>query len=109
DRNRRAWSQQRWGTAFNPVNGKRTMWQSAMNVVAPTGSDRAGEARRQPSLPPGAYLAKMYLDRERKMEKNPDHLLGEKEFIGQAEISGEWPPGYQSPQILDAAKFLKRD
>ncbi|MCH8830218.1 MAG: hypothetical protein IID45_11640 [Planctomycetes bacterium] len=100
DRRQKQWSKERWATAFNPINGKRRMWQSLISVTAPTGSSRAGEVRKNHTLPPGSYLAKIYIDRQGKTRKNPEYRLGKKEFVGQVEITGQWPNGYRPPKII---------
>lgn len=100
DERRRRWSENRWGTAFGPVNGKRHLWQNIVAVTAPAGSPREKEIRQHPLLPGGRYLAKLYLDREKRTQKNPDYELGRREFIGQVEFRGPWPIGYRTPKII---------
>ena len=100
ERNRR-WSENRWATAFNPINPKNGIWQSMISVTAPAGSPKANEFRREPILPRGAYLATIYLDQEGKTKKDPTYELGEREKIGQVEITGQWRPGYKPPKIID--------
>ena len=94
------WSKDRWATAFNPINGKQKIWQSMISVTALKDSPRAKNFRRQPLLPSGKYIIKVYVDRESNIEKDPTHELSDRELIGQVEISGQWPPGYQPPKII---------
>lgn len=95
------WSKDRWATAFNPVNGKRRMWQSMISLTASSSGDRAQAIRRDHDrLPEGRYLAKIYIDKNRKTAKNVDYELGEPEFVGQVEVRGRWPVGYQPPMII---------
>lgn len=102
DADTNAWSKDRWATAFNPVNGKQSAWQSMMTATAPRESPRAATVRRDDSLlPAGRYLAKLYFDRDGKVANDPDYELSDREFVGQIELNGDWPPGYQPPKIVE--------
>ena len=95
------WSKDRWGTAFNPIKGKRHMWQSMISLTAPSSSKRAKTIRQKHErLPDGAYLARIYIDRKQKTVKDPDYRLGQAQFVGQVEIRGRWPIGYRPPKIV---------
>lgn len=96
------WSKTRWATAENPVAGKRQMWQSVVFAVAPRGSERAKSLKTDQPLPPGRYLIKIYIDRENKVKKNRDYVLGEQEFFGEVEADGTWKPGFRPPKIVHA-------
>jgi len=97
-----AWSKDRWATAFGPVNGKQSMWQNMMTATSPRESPRAATVRREDSLlPAGRYLAKLYLDRDGQVANDPDFKLSDREFVGQIELNGDWPPGYQPPKIVE--------
>lgn len=98
----RGWSEMPWGTAENPINGERNMWQSMVHCVAPRGSWRADELTqaKEAQLPAGRYLIKIYIDQNDKVKKNRDYELGEAEFYGQVEINGPWRPGYQPPKEI---------
>lgn len=108
DQENRRWSETRWATAFNRVNGKRRMWQSPISLAAPTVSPRANESRKLTRLPAGSYLAKIYIDQEGRTQENPQYKLGQREFVGQAKIKGNWPPGYQRPKAIDFPKSKRR-
>ena len=96
------WSDSRWGTAENPIVGRRHMWQSVVFAIAPRNSNRAQELKPGQPLPPGRYLLKIFIDRRDKTKKNRDYELGESEFYGQVEIHGNWKVGYQPPKIVHA-------
>lgn len=101
DSETKSWSPERWATAFGPINGKQSVWQNMMTATAPRDSDRVTSVRRdEPLLPSGNYLAKIFIDRDGKVAKDPDYELGEREFVGQVEINGDWPPGYQPPKTI---------
>lgn len=100
DKEKKKWSTRRWATAFSPIHGKRRMWQSMISVTASPGSKRAVEIRRHRMLPAGAYLAKLYLDRDKRTAKDPNYRFKKNELIGQVEIRGEWAIGYRPPKIV---------
>jgi len=104
DKANRRWSTDRWATAFSPINGKRHMWQSMISVTARPGSAREKQIRHQHVLPAGKYLARLYVDFDKKTRKNPNHEFGKREFIGQVEFHGKWPIGYRPPKIIRAPK-----
>ena len=101
------WSKERWGTAFGPIAGKRKMWQNIVAVTAPANSPRAKAIRRHKLLPPGKYLAKIYVDFDRKSKKDPQYVPGKKEFVGQIEMSGKWQTGFRTPKEVDAPKSVR--
>jgi len=91
----------RWATAFSRVNGERHVWQNLIMVTAPTDSKRADKLRERRLLPAGPYLARIYVDRDRRTEQDATYKLGEREFVAQLKISGEWKPGYEPPKIVE--------
>lgn len=101
------WSAFRWGTAFGPIAGKRKMWQNIVAVTAPANTQRAKVIRRFHVLPPGRYLAKIYVDFDRKSQQDPQYVLGEKEFVGQIELTGKWQKGFRTPKEVDAPKSVR--
>ena len=109
DETRQAWSAQRWGTVFNPVFAPKQLWQGMVHVAAPYDSMQADDYRQDPKLPPGRYLAKVYLDRQKKTADQPEYRLGEAELLGQFELSGDWPIGFKQPRVVKSSEFLKRD
>lgn len=100
------WSAEPWATAENPINGKTNMWQSMVMAIAPRASNRAADFKpsEQTQLPEGRYLVKIYIDQQDKVKKDRDYELGPTELFGQVETSGQWPPGYQPPKIVQAPK-----
>ena len=79
-----------------------------ISVTAPAESPRAEENRKTRTLPGGAYLVKIYIDRERKTRENIEYELGKREFVGQVEIKGNWRQGYQPPKIIKAPQSVAR-
>jgi hypothetical protein len=94
DETSRDWSKERWATADRPIFGGGQLWQNHLSVTAPRDSSRAEEVRNSATLPPGRYLAKIYIDQQHKLERQYPATLGDDEFIGQVELTSRWPAGY---------------
>ena len=99
DEKTRSWSKDRWATGDRQVFGKGQLWQQHLSVTAPRESSRAKEIPDRPSLPPGKYLAKIYIDQAGKLQKDYQAELGQGEFVGQVEIDSRWPAGYGSMTV----------
>jgi len=96
------WSKDRWATADRPVFGGGQLWQNHLSIVAPRDSERADSIRRSPALPPGKYLAKIYIDAQNKFERQYPATLGAGDLVGQVEVESRWPAGYGQ---MTVAKF----
>ena len=99
------WSKERWATSDRQVFGKGKLWQHTLSITAPRDSARAKELIAKPTLPPGKYLVKIYVDRAARLEKDWQAELGDRDFVGQVEVDSRWPGGYGS---MTAAKFPAR-
>jgi hypothetical protein len=95
------WSEDRWASADRLIFGKGMLWQQHLSLTASRGSKRAAEIRKRRVLPPGRYLARVYIDRDGKLQKNPTAVLGDEDFIGQTVIDSRWPTGYGKMTIVD--------
>ena len=83
------------------VIGKGMLWQQHLSLTAPRTSKRAAEIRKRRVLPPGRYLARVYIDRDGKLQKNPTAVLGVEDFVGETVIDSRWPNGYGSMTVVD--------
>lgn len=64
---------------------------------------RAQSWREKVSLPRGRYLAKLFVDKEGKVQDDPSHILGGESFVGQAEIpKARWRAGFKFAEVVDA-------
>jgi len=95
------WSKERVATSDRLIFGGGKLWQHSLSLVASRGSKWAAELPQQ-KLPPGKYLAKLYLDRAGKLGRDQNAELGEDELVGQVEIQSNWPEGYGQ---MTVAKF----
>ncbi len=99
------WSNERWATSDRQVFGKGKLWQHTLSLTAPRDSARAKELVAKPTLPPGKYLVKVYVDRTGRLEQDWRAELGQRDFVGQIEVDSRWPGGYGS---MTTAKFPMR-
>ncbi|MDA1049460.1 MAG: hypothetical protein O3C40_03135 [Planctomycetota bacterium] len=97
-----SWSPDRWATADRAIAGDRRLWQQHISVTAPRGSERAALVRREPHLPPGKYLAKIYIDETGKLQTQYPAELTDEDYMGQVEIDSRWQAGYGR---MTAAKY----
>jgi len=83
-------------------------WQHTVTLLAPAGSDREKAWEKgKPSLPPGKYLMKVYVDSGEKAKRDWQAKLGPDEFVGQAEFQAQWREGYGAMTVVDAGKIKK--
>lgn len=94
------WSDKPWATGDRAVFGKGKLWQQHLTVIAEKDSKRAKEIEESPGLPPGAYLIRIYVDREGKLKKDPTADLGATDLIKKIEVSSRWPEGYNRMTIV---------
>lgn len=93
------WSEYRVATSDRQVFGKGQLWQHSLSLTAPRGSAWADGIRSE-RLPPGRYLAKLYVDRTGKLQKDFNAELGDEDFVGQVEVQSSWPAGYGQMTIV---------
>lgn len=90
------------------VWGKGKLWQHTVTLCAEPGSARAKAwSTGKPSLPPGRYLVKVYVDTESRLAKDWTATLGESDLVGQVEIRGAWKEGYNQMTVADGGKVRK--
>lgn len=94
DEKKKAWSQERWGAGDRQVYGKGELWQQHLSVIAPRDSARAKEITTQPALPPGRYLAKIFIDQAGKLQKDYRATLTPADLVSEIELTSQWPAGY---------------
>ncbi len=96
-------SADRVATAENPVNGNQGQWQSSIYAVAKRGSQTAEKLVVDQPLATGRYVAKIFVDRNDHAKENRDYELGESDYLGQVDFSGEWKIGFREPKIVSLA------
>lgn len=102
------WEKNPVATTDRLIGGKGGLWQHTLTLLAEPGSKRATTwATGKPSLPPGKYLLKVYVDTKGKTKENWKTPMGPKEYVGQVEVQARWAEGYGAMTNADAGK-LKR-
>ncbi|HIE95824.1 MAG TPA: hypothetical protein EYQ63_02145 [Fuerstia sp.] len=93
------WSEYRVATSDRLVYGKGKLWQHSLSLTAPRGSALVKESQGK-RLPPGRYLAKLYIDQTGKLGKDFTAELGEEDLVGQTEVESRWPGGYGKMTVV---------
>jgi hypothetical protein len=102
------WEGEPVATSDRVVWGKGKLWQHTLTLLAAPGSERAKLwGKRKPSLPPGKYLVKVYVDAADKVKKDWRAKLGPDEFAGQVEVQARWGEGYNAMTAADAGRVRK--
>ncbi len=107
DAAKKQWEPDPIATTDRRVWGQGKLWQHNLALHTERGSDRAKAFAKQPGLPPGRYLVKVYLDPAEQLTRDWTTDLSALEFVGQAEVQSAWPAGYGKMTALDAAKVRK--
>ncbi len=95
-------------TSDRLVAGKAKLWQHNLTLLAPAGSEQSKTWRKaEPSLAPGKYLARIYVDDAGRTTKAWKTGLGESDFVGEVEFQARWRPGYGGMSIADASQVVK--
>ena len=102
-----AWEVAPIATTDRKVWGQGKLWQHNLTLHAARDSERAKAWVRQPSLPSGRYLVKVYLDADERQAKDWTAEWTEANCVGQAEVRSVWSAGYGKMTSLDAAKVRK--
>lgn len=96
------WSGDRWATGDRPIFGGGQLWQQHLSVTSPRDHERAGKWGKQPRLPAGRYLVKIYIDRGGKLAKDYSAELDDSDLVGAVEVTSDWAEGYGR---MTVAKF----
>ena len=86
------WSEHRVATSDRPVFGGGNLWQHSLSLTARRDTDWAKQIAAE-KLPPGKYLAKLYIDQTNKLQKDFTAVLSEEDFVGEVEVESQWPVG----------------
>lgn len=95
-----AWAGAPIGSTSGKVNVQQHQAQGMVHLLVSPDAPDLAVLRENPLLPRGPWLAKVYLDRADRRANNPVDDFGAADLAGTVEIRGDWPPGYQPPQII---------
>lgn len=103
-----SWEAEPIATSDRAVSGKLKLWQHSLVLLAAKDSDQAKRWRTsKPSLPPGRYLVKAYVDTNERLKREWQSALGESEYVGEVILETKWPSGYGRMTSIQA-KQLER-
>ncbi len=105
DARRKTWEPRPVATSDRMVFGKGRLWQHSLLLLAEPGSQQAKAFDRQPRLPAGKYLVRVYVDTQGLMQQDWQRTWTDAEIAGALEIETAWPPGYGSMTIVDASRL----
>lgn len=94
------------GTADGRI-GDKLLWQNIVFAVVPREADIAKRILESRQLPAGRYRAKVYVDRNKKIESNRDYVMTDADLLGTIPFEGPWASGYQPPKILSYNDLVK--
>lgn len=103
------WSTRPIATTDRANFGKGRLWQHNLTLLSYAPKARAGypkanapKAAPQPTLAPGRYLLKAYVDGTGKTGGAAGKPLDDSDFAGQTEFEAKWNPGYGAMTVVDA-------
>ena len=108
DSTKKAWEVEPIASTDRKVWGGGKLFQHNLTLQGAAGSDRAKAWKAKPALPEGKYLVRVYLDADGKLAKDWTAELGAADFVGEAEVTSAWPPGYGKMTSLDGGKIARK-
>lgn len=102
DARRKVWEPRPVATSDRMVFGAGRLWQHSLLLLAEPGSQSAQAFGKQPRLPAGKYLLRVYVDTGGLMQQDWRRTWTAQDIAGSLEIETAWPPGYGSMTIVDA-------
>jgi hypothetical protein len=103
DEARQAWGDAPVAVSDRMVSGKARLWQHNLTLLAAKDSDRAKAWRAgKPTLPPGRYMVRVYLDADGRLARDWTAELGERDAVGQVPFAAKWREGYGAMTAVDA-------
>jgi hypothetical protein len=106
---KKAWEPEPIATSDRGVADKARLWQHNLTLLAAKDSARAKawEKSGKPTLPPGKYLVKLYVDGSGRLAKDWKAAIGEGDYVGRAEFEARWAEGYGAMTVVDAGRVAK--
>lgn len=108
------WDAGKKGWKEDPVAFTQGLVAPKMNVFGALFLLRSEETEKSaewtpedPTLKPGKYLIKTYLDSKGQLAENPAAFLGKDSFEGQLEVRAHWRKGFPEAEKLNGAELKK--
>lgn len=104
----RDWEPRPIATSDRVTWGKGKLWQHTLTLLADKGSPRAARwMQAGPTLPPGKYQVRVFVDRDGKLAKDWRAMLDAANFAGSAEVESNWTAGYGRMTAIDASRVTR--
>lgn len=107
DRSKKAWYDEPIAFTQGTMNPRRAVFGTLMLLRTETTEKKVHWDSDDPTLAPGEYLIKAYVDRKKVLAENPTAMLGEKEFYGQGVIKARWGKLFKNAQKFTGALLKK--
>lgn len=107
DKDHRAWHDEPIAFTQNSVTPKKVVVGSLFIIRSESSEKRIHWDAESPSLPPGKYLIKAFVDSKHRLTSDPTVMLGEEDCFGQIEVDGRWETGFPKARKI-AGDALKR-
>ncbi len=107
DEKAKAWEKEPIATTDRKVWGQGKTFQHTLNLLAEKGSERAKAFQRRAALERGRYLVKVYVDLQGRLANDWKAVLGESDYVGQAEVTSDWREGYGAMTVIDSSRVKR--
>ena len=102
------WEHDVIATSDRGIGEKGNIWQHTIRLLAAPGSDRAAKWQSgKPSLPPGRYQLRIYVDKSGRIAGNWKNAMEQADYVGQVEVESNWPVQPGKFTTADARKIVK--
>jgi hypothetical protein len=101
------WSREPIAFTQGLLTPRRTVFGTLLLLRSPATESAVQWDSDDPTLPPGRYQLKAYLDRDKVLAQTPAAMLGEDSFVGQGVIDAEWGKTLKQAQKFTGALFRK--
>ncbi|MCA9189325.1 MAG: hypothetical protein R3E01_22730 [Pirellulaceae bacterium] len=96
------WSDEPAATADSTINRKQGIWQNPVFLLVPRDSQAARQILKERKLPGGHYLARLFIDRNDRLQANRDADFLDDDLFQEIEFDGQWQPGWREPKDISA-------
>jgi len=107
DRHRRAWCEEPIAFTQGTLNPRRAVFGTLFLLRSPQTEKRVHWDSDDPTLPPGEYLIKAYVDRDGVLKDRPTALLGEESFYGQCVLNARWGKLFKNAEKFSGARLRR--
>lgn len=109
DAGAKAWADEPIAFTQNTMNPRRAVFGTLFLIRSDQTEKKVQWESDDPTLAPGRYLIKAYVDRKKVLADNPAAILGEDSFYGQGVLDARWGKLFKNAQKFTGALLKKRD